>query len=142
MTATSETFNNFYFCKLSYWTQGMPLEIYNQMLEIYNLPLLPKTLEHVSIEKRVLKDIEQVGTNGLSILKEIGIFLEVPVPKCIECRQCMEEFPEDAQKIIEIGDKRIAKFDSQKCLGTSCHRDVSICPESVIDIAKLRIKAK
>jgi methylamine methyltransferase corrinoid activation protein len=142
MMATSETFNNFYLCELSYWTQGMPLEIYNQMLEIYNLPLLPKTLEHVSIEKRVLKDIEQVGTNGLSILKEIGIFLEVPVPKCIDCKQCMEECPESALEIIETNDKRIAKYDSQKCLGTSCRRCISTCPESAIDITKLKTKAK
>jgi methylamine methyltransferase corrinoid activation protein len=43
------------------------------MLELYDLSLLPRTLEYVTIEKRVRKDIEQVGAGGLSILKEIGI---------------------------------------------------------------------
>jgi methylamine methyltransferase corrinoid activation protein len=33
MMATSETFNQFYLCELSYWTMGMPLEAYDQMLE-------------------------------------------------------------------------------------------------------------
>lgn len=142
MMATSETFNNFYLCELSYWTQGMPLDVYDQMLEIYGLPPLPKILEHVSIEKRVRKDIEQVGTGGLAILKEIGIILEVPVDKCVYCQKCVEECPEGALKIAEINDKRIAKYDSQKCLGTSCRRCVNICPESAIDITKLKIKEK
>ena len=55
MMATSETFNNFYLCELSYWTMGMPLEMYNEMLELYGLPPLPKTLEHVSIESELVK---------------------------------------------------------------------------------------
>ena len=142
MMATSNTFNNFYICELAYWTQGMPLDMYDQMLELYKLPYLPQTLENISIEKRVSKDIEQVGKGGLSILKEIGIFLEVPVPKCIECNQCVEECPENALEIIETDNKRIAKYDSQKCLGTSCRRCFSICPENAIDMTKLRIKAK
>lgn len=142
MMATSEIFNNFYLCELSYWTQGMPLEMYDQMLELYGLPPLPKTLEHVSIEKRVSKDIEQVGSGGLSILKEIGIILEVPVEKCISCKKCIKECPEDALEIVEIDGQRVAKYDSQKCLGTSCRRCVSICPENAIDITKLKITAK
>ncbi len=142
MMATSETFNNFYLCELSYWTQGMPLEMYDQMLELYGLPPLPKTLEHVSIEKRVSKDIEHVGPGGLSILKEIGIILEVPVEKCIACKKCIKECPEDALEIVEIDGQRVAKYDSQKCLGTSCRRCVSICPESALDITKLKITAK
>jgi methylamine methyltransferase corrinoid activation protein len=142
MMATSDTFNNFYLCELSYWTQGMPLEMYNQMLELYGLPKLPKTLEHADITKKVRKDIEQLGTGGLSILKEIGIFLEVPVDRCVYCQKCVRECPEGALEIIEVEGKRTAKYDSQKCLGTSCRRCVSICPESAIDITKLKIKAK
>jgi methylamine methyltransferase corrinoid activation protein len=96
----------------------------------------------LNIKKKVRKDIEHVGAGGLSILKEIGIFLEVPVDKCIFCQKCVKECPEDALEIVEIDSQRIAKYDSQKCLGTSCRRCVSICPESAIDITKLKITAK
>jgi methylamine methyltransferase corrinoid activation protein len=54
----------------------------------------------------------------------------------------MEECPENALEIIETDNKRIAKYDSQKCLGTSCRRCFSICPENAIDMTMLRIKAK
>jgi [Co(II) methylated amine-specific corrinoid protein] reductase len=69
------------------------------MLELYDLSLLPRTLKYVTIEKRVRKDIEQVGAGGLSILKEIGIFLEVPITKCTNRKQCLEEYPENALEI-------------------------------------------
>lgn len=112
------------------------------MTELYSLSSLPKTLEHVSVEKRVSKDIEQVESGGFSILKERGIIFEVPVEKCIYCKKCIKGCPEDALEIVEIDGKRIAKCDSQKCLGTSYRRCVSICPESAIDIAKLKITEK
>jgi methylamine methyltransferase corrinoid activation protein len=51
MMATSNTFNDFYICELAYWTQDMPLDMYNQMLELYKLPYLPQTLE-TSVSKK------------------------------------------------------------------------------------------
>lgn len=142
MMATSDTFNNFYLCELSYWTQGMPIEMYNQMLDMYGIPRLPETLEHANIEKRVSKDIEEVGKEGLAILKEIGITLEVPVEKCVHCHKCEKECPENAIEIIELDGNRYAHYDSQKCLGTSCRRCVNICPEEAIDMTKLKISSK
>ncbi|MDY0130700.1 MAG: hypothetical protein RBR63_11055, partial [Methanosarcina vacuolata] len=50
--------------------------------------------------------------------------------------------PEAALEIVERDGQRIAKYDSQKCLGTSCRRCVGICPEDAIDITKLKITAK
>lgn len=141
MMATSETFKNFYLCELSCWTQGMPLEIYDQMLGMYGLPLLPKTLEHAEIEKRVRKDIEDLGKEGLSVLKEIGILLEAPVEKCVYCKKCVKECPEAALEILELKTQRIARYNSQRCLGTSCQRCVSICPENAIDFTKLKVSA-
>jgi methylamine methyltransferase corrinoid activation protein len=140
MMATSETFKDIYLCELSYWQQGMPLEIYDQMLQLYKIKPFPENLEKVNIERRVSKDIDNVGEKGIEIVKDIGIILEAPVIKCIMCHKCEKDCPEDAVIIIEREGKRFANIDSQHCLGTSCRRCVTICPEQTMNHSILKVK--
>lgn len=140
MMATSETFKDIYLCELSYWQQGMPLEIYDQMLQLYKIKPFPENLEKVNIERRVSKDIDDVGEKGIEIVKDIGIILEAPVIKCIMCHKCEKDCPEDAVIIIEREGKRFANIDSQHCLGTSCRRCVTICPEQTMNHSILKVK--
>ncbi|MGM0771501.1 MAG: methylamine methyltransferase corrinoid protein reductive activase [Halobacteriota archaeon] len=140
MMATSDAFSNIYVCELSYWTQGMPLEMYNQMLEMYSLPSLPETYENPGIEKRVAKDIDEVGKEGLKIVSDLGIIIEENAPECILCRKCEEECPEDAIVIIERDGEIFANYNSERCLGTSCRRCVSICPVDAIHYKTISIK--
>ncbi len=140
MMATSETFKDIYICELSYWQQGMPQEIYDEMIKMYNIKPFPSKLEKVNIERRVSRDIDDVGKKGLDIVKDIGTILEGPVEKCILCHKCEKECPEDAVVITEEQGKRFANIDSQHCLGTSCRRCVAICPEQTMDHSKLKIK--
>jgi methylamine methyltransferase corrinoid activation protein len=142
MMATSETFKDIYVCELSTWQQGMPTEMYAQMLEMYGIPVFPQDLEKVEIERRVSRDIDDVGYLGLDIVKDIGITLEAPVEKCILCHECEEECPEDALEIIEENSARIVNIDSQHCLGTSCRRCVTICPEQTMNHSLLKIRDK
>jgi Uncharacterized metal-binding protein len=140
MMATSETFKDIYICELSYWQQGMPTEIYDEMLKLYKIEPFPPNLEKVHIERRVSRDIDDIGKKGLDIVKDIGIILEAPVEKCILCHKCEKECPEDAVTIIEKEGKRFANIDSQHCLGTSCKRCVAICPEQTMNHSLLKIK--
>ncbi|MDW7732425.1 MAG: methylamine methyltransferase corrinoid protein reductive activase [Methanolobus sp.] len=142
MMATSETFKDIYVCELSTWQHGMPREMYDQMLQMYGIPAFPKDLEEVQIEKRVKRDIDDVGYLGLDIVKDIGIILEAPVEKCILCHKCEEECPEDALVIVERDWGRFVDIDSQHCLGTSCRRCVAICPEQTMNHTLLKIKEK
>jgi len=140
MMATSETFKDIYICELSYWQQGMPTEIYDEMLKLYKIEPFPPNLEKVHIERRVSRDIDDIGKKGLDIVKDIGTILEAPVEKCILCHKCEKECPEDAVTIIEKEGKRFANIDSQHCLGTSCKRCVAICPEQTMNHSLLKIK--
>ncbi|WP_342303754.1 methylamine methyltransferase corrinoid protein reductive activase [Methanolobus sp. ZRKC5] len=142
MMATSETFKDIYVCELSTWMHGMPHEMYGQMIEMYNITPFPEDREDVEIEKRVIRDIDDVGTFGLDIVANIGIILEAPVEKCILCHKCEEECPEDAVIIVEKEGKRFANIDSQHCLGTSCRRCVTICPEQTMNHNILKIQEK
>jgi methylamine methyltransferase corrinoid activation protein len=142
MMATSETFKDIYFCELATWQNGMPQKMYDEMLEMYGIPVFPTETKGVVIEKRVKKDIDDVGPLGLDIVTDIGIILEAPVKKCTLCHKCEKECPEDAVLIVEKDGQRFANIDSQKCLGTSCKRCVVICPEQTMDHSLLRIQMK
>ncbi len=139
MMASSETFKNIYMCELASWQNGMPTEIYAQMLEMYNIPVYPGTLKDVNIEKRVVRDIDDVGYLGLDVVADIGITLEAPVVKCTLCHKCETECPEDALVIVEKDGERFVNIDSQHCLGTSCRRCVVVCPEQTMNHSLLRV---
>ncbi|MDO9516730.1 MAG: methylamine methyltransferase corrinoid protein reductive activase [Methanosarcinaceae archaeon] len=140
MMASSETFKNIYMCELASWQNGMPTEMYAQMLGMYNIPVYPESLKEVNIEKRVVRDIDDVGYLGLYVLADIGITLEAPVVKCTLCHKCEKECPEDALVIVEKDGKRFVNIDSQNCLGTSCRRCVLICPEQTMNHSLLTVK--
>ncbi|MDA0525058.1 methylamine methyltransferase corrinoid protein reductive activase [Methanococcoides alaskense] len=140
MMATSTVFSNIYMCELSYWTQGMPIEMYNQMLEMYELPPLPETFINPRIEKRVARDIDEVGEGGLQIVGDLGIIIEEHAPTCIRCGQCETECPEDAIEIIERDGELYANYNSERCLGTSCRRCVAICPVDAIHYKEISVK--
>ncbi|ADI74783.1 4Fe-4S ferredoxin iron-sulfur binding domain protein [Methanohalobium evestigatum Z-7303] len=140
MMATSETFKNFYIFELSYWTQGMPIETYNEMLGFYNLPKLPEMVRNPVIEKRVEKDIANVGKEGIETIGNVGIILEEITDGCIFCHKCEEECPEDAITILDTDEGLIANYNAQRCLGTSCRRCVGICPVNAIKYEDVKIK--
>lgn len=139
MMASSETFKNIYMCELASWQNGMPTEVYAQMLEMYNIPVYPGTLKEVNIEKRVVRDIDDVGYLGLDVVADIGITLEAPVVKCTLCHKCETECPEDALVIVEKDGNRFVNINSQHCLGTSCRRCVVVCPEQTMNHSLLRV---
>jgi methylamine methyltransferase corrinoid activation protein len=142
MMATSETFKNIYVCELAKWLEGMSNEDYDEVLKAQGIPVLPKDLprSEVEFEKRVKKDIDDVGHLGLYIVDNIGIILEAPVEKCILCHKCEKECPEDAVKIIEKDGKRFANINSQACLGVACKRCVYICPVKTMNHKLLKIQ--
>lgn len=142
MMATSEVFKDIYMCELATWQDGMPADMYDQMLEMYNILPFPKNLDKVDITKKARRDIDDVGYQGLDIVKDIGIILEAELEKCVVCHLCEEDCPEDALTIIEKDGGQFVNIDSQHCLGTSCRRCVSICPEQTMNHAMLKVKGK
>jgi len=139
MMATSETFKNIYTCELAYWTEGMSMEMYDQFFEIYKIPKLPMMLKNPIVEKRVKRDIDEVGRECIEILMDPGIKIEEAAVGCIACRRCEQECPENAIMNVERDGSFLVIYSTQLCLGTSCTRCVKACPVKAINYEEIMI---
>lgn len=137
MFATSEDFKNLYSIELSLWTYGMPMSAYNDMLDIYSMPHLPSEPVKAEVERRVARDIPDLGEKGMAVLHDPGMVLTGELKGCIECHKCMKECPERAIA-IESGDPPLAVIRSDLCMGTACRRCELICPTHSISLKALR----
>lgn len=139
MMATSATFKKFYTCELSFWTEGMDMELYNRFLKIYKLPILPAAFSEPLMEKSSRKDIAEAGSESIGLVDDIGVTLEEIAPGCIMCHQCEDECPEKAISSIENDGAPVVRYSTQRCLGTACKRCVKICPVKAIEHREIRI---
>ena len=137
MMATSETFKNIYACELSYWTEGMSMELYNKFMKIHKYPRFPEPITDAIIEKRAARDIEEIGSIPIEIVEDIGITLEIPVEGCLRCKHCNEECPEHALVTVEKEGNYFISCNTQNCLGTSCRRCARACPIRAIDFKNI-----
>ena len=142
MMATSQTFKDIYVCELSYWEQGMPMEMYDEMLEMFNLRPFPHDEAHPNVERRVVRDIDDVGEEGVKMVEHIGVFLEAPAHGCIFCHKCEKSCPENAISIHKSEPDNYIVIDSQKCLGSSCKRCITNCPENAVNHTILKVVRK
>ncbi|MDY0266837.1 MAG: methylamine methyltransferase corrinoid protein reductive activase [Methanimicrococcus sp.] len=142
MMATSQTFKDIYICELSYWEQGMPIEMYDSMLEMFNVKPFPRDGKEQNFERRVIRDIDDVGENGIQMVEHIGVYLEAPAVGCIFCHKCEESCPENAIKVKKMEPDNYIVIDSQKCLGSSCKRCITNCPKNAVNHAILKVVRK
>jgi methylamine methyltransferase corrinoid activation protein len=133
MFATAPVFEFAYLQELAYWDEGMPFQMYNQMLKFKKIQEIPPPSKTTKIEKKLKRDIPDVGEMGLRVLREIGVTLVAEFEGCTECEKCAEECPEDAifydfPKIFVLSDL---------CDGSACVRCEKVCPEHVFNFHML-----
>lgn len=137
MFATSEDFKNIYSIELSLWTYGMPMSAYNDMLDIYSIPHLPSEPVEALVERKVSRDIPDLGEKGMAVLHDPGMILTAELEGCIECLKCVNGCPECALR-IESGSPPRAIIRSDLCIGTACKRCELVCPKHCISLKALR----
>jgi methylamine methyltransferase corrinoid activation protein len=141
MFATSEDFKNLYSIELSLWTYGMPFSSYNDMLDIYKMEHLPsKPVEAIS-ERRMLRDIPDLGSLGLTVLEDIGVELIADLDGCTMCQRCVQECPENALSLTEEGRTIRATIRSELCSGTACRRCDIGCPNHVFNFKRMVVRS-
>lgn len=138
MMATSDTFKKIYACELGYWTEGMPKDVYQELLVLSELPKLPDPIDNVLIEKKVTKDIDVNSAAKVEVVENVGAILEERADGCIMCHECENECPEQAI-VIKVNGAIFAEYDTMKCLGTACKRCVSVCPVNAIEYRNQKV---
>jgi methylamine methyltransferase corrinoid activation protein len=141
MMATSSTFKNIYICELSYWEQGMSMDIYDEMVSMFEIKPFPHDDPSPNIERRVIRDIDDVG-ESIKMVEHIGVFLKAQAVGCIFCQKCEQTCPEKAIEVQRIGQTYSIIIDSQKCLGSSCKRCIAGCPKGAINHKILKVVRK
>jgi methylamine methyltransferase corrinoid activation protein len=138
MLVSNETFKNIYACELAYWTEGMSEDLYNHFLESYGMPKLPEITFVPSVEKRVTRDIEDAGYQGLKIIKDLDMLIEEESSGCMQCLMCERECPEQAIHVVPKNGHVYVDYTAHLCLGMSCKRCVGICPVKAISYREIR----
>ncbi|KXB07594.1 hypothetical protein AKJ51_00875 [candidate division MSBL1 archaeon SCGC-AAA382A20] len=137
MFAEDETFEKIYVQELAYWNEGMPLSVYNQMVERFDIQKLPVQMEEIDVHESVMRDISEVGKKGLKIMKKAGTTLTKEFEGCTGCGKCKEVCPEDAIEIKEEGGNITIKVKTGACLGSRCLECEVDCPKNVFELQKM-----
>lgn len=141
MFATSEVFKNLYSIEYSVWCTGMPMSMFNEMLDMYSMKHIPTEADtsKVVVERQAKRDLPDTEECKVKIIKS-GTVLSGIVEGCIGCKTCMRACPEKALTIIPEGASAFrAEIQSDRCAGTACRRCELACPKKVLKTLDLKI---
>ena len=136
MFATDKVFEQIYVQELAYWTEGMPMESYNDNLDALGIQQLPKVSGRPKIHRIAVRDIPDLGDKGLKIIRDIGVELTGKFDKCNKCGKCVKECPESA---LRLDDDMTVHVSTKKCLGTACYRCQFVCPQKTYKYEDLKL---
>ncbi|HEY3421180.1 MAG TPA: methylamine methyltransferase corrinoid protein reductive activase [Methanomassiliicoccales archaeon] len=140
MFASSKTFESYFANELAFWTEGMPIELYNRLIKKEGLRPLPEITPPKRTLRLVNGDIPVIGDKGLKILEHIGVYLVGNFIDCRGCGKCERGCPEQALKLVPQGRLEFdIEVETDLCLGTACRRCEQICPQKAFRFSDLRI---
>lgn len=137
MFAESKVFEKVYILELSYWTEGMPWNQYQNFLLKYGLPPLVEVERPPEVIKTVARDIPDLGVMGLDIIQDIGERKTMFFEGCLGDAECVLECPEKALKMKRFGDKYSISINLALCNGVACRRCERVCKEKAFDLIAL-----
>jgi len=137
MFAESKVFEKVYILELSYWTEGMPWDRYQNFLQRYGLPTLAEVTDIPEVIKTVARDIPDLGTMGLQVIRDIGERKTMVFAGCVGDAECVLQCPENALKMKRHGDSYSITIDLALCNGMACRRCERACKDMAFDLAAL-----
>jgi methylamine methyltransferase corrinoid protein reductive activase len=138
MLATSKVFEKTYLLELAYWSEGMPVNIFNDYLRRYGYAPLPKKAKSLEIKRIYSRDIPELGKDGLKVLWDMGMVLSAEFEECTGCGTCVASCMEGAISVEPTPDGHFKiVINSELCDGMACLRCQQACPTQVFKYQKL-----
>jgi methylamine methyltransferase corrinoid activation protein len=134
-----EAFKNAYICELGFW-EGISMDDYKMFLNMYQLPEYPECTVTPNIHKVVVRDIPNLGSKGLHIVKDIGTTMTATFDKCTGCLSCEKACIEKALKVEGKDGGFMATIRTEYCDGVACKKCAAACPDKVYDYSKFVVK--
>ncbi len=136
MFARSDVFKKVFMLELAYWTEGMPWSLYQNFLKKYQLPAIAEELSQAEIVQTVTRDINTLGSHGLTTLTNIGQKLDAHMNGCLACQSCTVECPEQAIKLSNTNGVATITLDQSLCNGIACKRCEQICSDQYFKLSQ------
>lgn len=134
MFGLSKTFASVFLLELSYWTEGMPMSKYRELLRRHRLPDLPPVADTPQVIRTVKKDIDDLGRMGLVTLERVGVVAALTVDGCNGCLVCVGECPASALSVRMETEPPTIVLVHALCNGVACRRCESACPLKVFHL--------
>ncbi|MBQ6547866.1 MAG: DUF4445 domain-containing protein, partial [Candidatus Methanomethylophilaceae archaeon] len=140
MFAGNKKFEDMYVLELAYWDEGMPMDMYNELMMASGFPALPEVVPPKICKRIVKSDIPDVG-EGLKTLEQVGMIMKGKFPGCTGCKKCQRGCPEKALTVYDQDDgTHEINIRSDLCLGTACQACEFNCPEKVYKFVDLQVQ--
>ncbi len=136
-----ESFKNAYICELGLW-EGMSTADYHMFLQMYQLPDYPECTVAPEIHRVVVRDIPNLGSKGLHIVRDIGVEMTAVFDGCNGCLSCEKACLENALKVEEVDGKFTARIRTELCDGIACRKCAAACPEKVYSYSSFRVEKR
>lgn len=137
MFSSSTVFKKVYLLELSYWTEGMPLNQYRELLHRYGLPTINEVNNNPEVIKTVNRDIQDFGLMGLKTIYDIGQRNAIVFDNCIGDGACVDACPEKAIGMKENEEGFSIIIDLSLCDGVECRRCERACGEKCFSLISL-----
>lgn len=139
MFATSQLFSDLYSIEYSLWTAGMPMDQYDCMLEIYDLPPLGTFEPPYEIVRTSRSDLPDTDGCRIKTL-ESGAILTGSIQRCMDCRLCVKECPEKAISLSYVGGTIVGVVMADRCAGTACRRCERACCNGSLKLSTFEVE--
>lgn len=136
MFATAEAFKEAYLLELAYWNEGMAFKMLQKFLKKKKLPMIGEPSAILEIDRRVERDIPELGEEGLEVIEKIGTYLTMLIEGCEGCHKCVKVCPNGALNMEQNG---AVKIRTDLCDGANCQRCLRACPDDRFKWEKLAV---